>query len=98
MSKFYAMLGIGKKAGYILSGETACTQDIKRKKTSLLILAEDSSENTKNNFLKLCKKHNVKYIITGEKRKLGHAIGKDLTAMISIRNQSFSDAILNIIK
>lgn len=97
MDKFYAMLGIGKKAGYISSGETACIQDIKRKKTNLLILAEDSSENTQKSFLKLCEKNNIKYIIVGEKEKLGHSIGKNLTAIISIRDLNFSNAILNII-
>lgn len=97
MDKFYAMLGIGKKAGYVISGETACIQDIKRKKTSLLILAEDSSDNTKNTFLKLCKNNNIKYTITGDKETLGHAIGKNLTAVISIRNSSFSKAVVDTI-
>lgn len=98
MDKFYSMLGLGKKAGYISSGETSCIQDVKKKKTSLLILAEDSSENTKDTFLKLCRRNNIRYIITGEKEKLGHAIGKSLTAIISIRDLNFSNAILKIIK
>ena len=32
MDKFYSMLGLGKKAGYISSGETSCIQDVKKKR------------------------------------------------------------------
>lgn len=49
-------------------------------------------------FIYLCKKNNVKYVIFGDKKALGKAIGKDLIAIISINNLEFSRAILNYIE
>ena len=95
MNRSYSMLGLGKKAGYIISGETGCTQEIKRKKTKLIILADDASDNTKDRFEGLCKKHNIEYVYFGDKANLGKAIGKELTAVISIRDLKFSKVMLN---
>ncbi len=97
MNKVYSLLGLGKKAGYIVAGETGCIQEIKRKKAKLIILAKDTSDNTKDRFDGLCEKHKIKYICFGEKANLGKAIGKELTAVISIRDLKFSNAILNSI-
>lgn len=97
INKLYSMLGIGKKAGYIVLGETGCTQSIKKNKCKLAILSSDASENTKDKITSLCENNNVKYVIIGTKEELGNAVGKGLSSMICITNHSFSEVIINII-
>lgn len=97
MDKFYSLLGLGKKARYLVSGETACIQDIKKNKCKLLIIAKDASENTKEKFVNLSNKRNVKCVLFGNKESLGKAIGKEITALISINDSNFSMAILKLL-
>lgn len=98
IDKFYSMLGIGKKAGYIVLGETGCIQSIKRGKSKLVILASNASDNTKDRIIPLCKKHNVEYYIFGEKEQLGYAVGKSLSSIISITDLKFSHVIKDLIE
>jgi len=97
MKKFLSMLGIGKKAGLIVSGEMSCIQSIKERKSKLLIIALDASNNTKKKFYSLCKKEKVKFIEIGLKEELGIAIGKGLTSVISVNDEAFSKALVKII-
>lgn len=97
MKKMLSMLGIGRKAGLIVSGEMGCTKSINEGKSKLLILASDASYNTKNKFIGLCDKKNVKYFEIGLREDLGTAIGKGLTSVISIRDEAFSKALVKII-
>ncbi|MTI48037.1 L7Ae/L30e/S12e/Gadd45 family ribosomal protein [Sporosalibacterium faouarense] len=97
MNKVYSMLGLGRKAGYIVSGETGCIQEVKRNKSHLIIIAEDSSANTKKKFTRLCENNDVKYAIFGKKEDLGSAIGKELTAILSIGDEKFSQVILDML-
>lgn len=91
------MLGIGRKAGLIISGEMGCTQALKEGKSRLLIIAMDASNNTKVKFQSMCNQRKTKYIEIGEKEELGEAIGKGLSSVISINDEAFSKAILKII-
>jgi len=97
MNKFYSMLGIGKKAGFIISGETGCLQAIKKSKCKLLILASDASDNTKDRFMSLCSKNNIRLIIFGYKAELGSAIGKGLTSIVAVVDDRFSNTLLGVI-
>lgn len=98
MNKLYSMLGIGKKAGFIISGETGCIQAIKHSKCKSLILAQDASDNTKDRFISLCKKKQIKYYIIGSKSEIGNAIGKSFTSTICIVDNRFSNTILDLIE
>ena len=48
--RIYAMLGLCMKAGKLAYGSDMCEEKIKAGKVSVLIVAEDASENTKNKF------------------------------------------------
>ncbi|MFA5523362.1 MAG: ribosomal L7Ae/L30e/S12e/Gadd45 family protein [Tissierellales bacterium] len=97
MKKLLSMLGIGRRAGLIISGEMGCTQSLKEGKSKLLILAYDSSNNTKSKFKSLCSQKKVKVIELGLKEELGTSIGKGLTSVISINDEAFSKALIRII-
>ena len=48
--KVYGLLGLATKAGKIVFGTESCLDMIAKKKVKLIIVAEDSSERTINNF------------------------------------------------
>ena len=97
MNKFYSMVGIGKKAGFIVSGETGCVQAIKKSKCKLMILASDASDNTKDRFISLCRRNNIKLITIGSKADLGNAIGKSFISTAGVIDERFSSTLLEAI-
>ncbi len=98
INKLYSMLGIGKKAGLIVLGETGCVQSIKKNKSKLVILSVDASDNTKDKIITLCDFHKVKYYTVGNKQELGYSVGKNLSSIISITDLKFSEVIADIIE
>lgn len=94
MNKFISLLGIGMKAGYITAGETGVDIDIKKKKSSLVIIAKNASKNTKNKFINLCNSNNIKYLIISDKESLGQILGKGYVAVVSVKDKQFSSALL----
>ncbi|WP_066507436.1 L7Ae/L30e/S12e/Gadd45 family ribosomal protein [Abyssisolibacter fermentans] len=96
-NKFYSMLGIGKKAGYIKAGETPCVDSIKKGKGYLLIIAEDASDNTKKKFTNLSDKNNLSYHIVGSKELIGRSIGKELISTIVVCNKQFSSVLEDLL-
>ena len=71
----YRLLGLCMKAGRLLSGSEQVKTAVKDGKGILLILAEDSSERTKEEYIRLAKLSGITWRIFGEKEKLGHAVG-----------------------
>ena len=93
--KVYSFLGLIQKSGLISSGDDTVERDIKKHTCKLLVIAEDSSENTRKRFENMAKHHNVKYIYFGTKGELGGSIGKGERAVISIRDENLSKGFLN---
>lgn len=90
----YMFLGLIKKAGRLSSGDETVEIDIKKGKCKLLVIANDSSENTKKRFENLAKRHNINYVTYGEKNELGLSIGKGPTAVVSINDFGFASEFL----
>ncbi|GMQ56953.1 hypothetical protein AN1V17_13470 [Vallitalea sediminicola] len=66
---------------------------VKNETAKLVIIATDSSKNTKKLFNNICFTHKVKLIEFGTKEDLGKAIGKDIRASIGILDDGFANAI-----
>lgn len=88
--KFLTMLGFAQKSGNLMSGENTVEMFIPRRKISLVIIAEDASDNTKEKFIKLSTRFSVPYIVYGDRESLSHAIGKYNRAVYGISNKKFS--------
>lgn len=82
------------KAGRLLSGSEQVKTAVKDGKGILLILAEDSSERTKEEYIRLAKLSGITWRIFGEKEKLGHAVGKGIRAVILISDSGFGTSLL----
>lgn len=90
----YRLLGLCMKAGRLLSGSEQIKTAVKDGKGILLILAEDSSERTKEEYIRLAKLSGITWRIFGEKEKLGHAVGKCIRAAILISDSGFGTSLL----
>ena len=73
------MIGLAMKAGKVASGEFSTEKAVKEHKAYMVIVADDSSDNTKKNF--------------SNKEELGHAIGKEFRASLAILDEGFKNSI-----
>lgn len=93
--KILSMLGLAKKAGKITSGAPLCEKDIKSKKSKLIIISTDTSENSKKSIIDACQYYKIEYIEYSDKEMLGKSIGTDgFRTVISINDKNFADAVL----
>lgn len=90
----YSMLGLCMKAGRLLSGSEQIKSAVKDRKGVLLILAEDSSERTKGEYIRLAEFSGMTWRVFGEKEKLGHAVGKGMRTAILISDSGFGKSLL----
>ena len=69
---------------------------IKKNKVKLIIVAEDSSDRTKDKFNKLSESYNIPIIINGAIEVLSKAIGKSNKAILGIEDINLSNEIQKI--
>ena len=87
------MLGLAQKAGKVASGEFSTEKAIKSGKASIVIVADDSSDNTKKMFKKMCDYYKVPVYYYSDKETLGHAIGKQFRASLAVIDEGFGKQI-----
>ena len=87
------LIGLAMKAGKICFGADSVEETRIKQKVKLLIISEDSSERTKNKFIKLCEKYNIPVIIDGNIDVLSKTIGKSNKAIIGIKDINFAESI-----
>ena len=92
--RVYQFLGLGQKAGYILSGDTQIRDGVRRGKGKLLILATDAARRTAENYEALSAAHHIPVCCFGEKEALGHILGKTERTALLITDMKFSKAVL----
>lgn len=68
-------------------------KEVKSRKAALVIVAEDSSDNTKKKFRNMCEYYKVPIHFYGDKDTLGHAMGKEFRASLAILDEGFADGI-----
>ena len=94
--KILGSIGLSAKAGKISFGADSVETQIRKRKINLVIIAENSSERTKDKFKKLSEENDIPYIIVGEIDELSKAIGKSNKAIIGIKDLNLSKEIQKI--
>lgn len=84
---------MAQKAGKVASGEFSTEKAVKIGKATMVIVAEDSSDNTKKMFSNMCEFYQVPIYIYSNKEELGHAIGKQFRASLAILDEGFKNTI-----
>ncbi len=91
--KVFGLLGLAKKAGKVVSGESAVKESVRFSKAHLVIIACDASENTEKGITDSCSYYGVKHFKYSTKEELGHAIGNNFNAAVAVTDKGFSNSI-----
>lgn len=94
--KILGLMGLSARARRIAFGADSVETEIKKRKVNLIVVADDSSDRTKNNFIKLSEEFNVPIIIGGSIEELSKAIGKANKAIVGIKDLHISKEIQKI--
>lgn len=97
-NRLYSFIGLIQKAGKLSSGDAGVEINTKKGKCSLIILAEDASDNIKNKFINLAEQYNVPYVYFGTKENLGQCIGKSDRAVLAVADENFAKSFLDRIQ
>ncbi len=94
--KILSLLSIAEKGGNVKSGEFLAEESVKRGSSFLVIVADDASENTKKRFRNMCDYYRVPFICYSDRESLGHAIGKEFRASVSVIEQGLAKKIIGL--
>ncbi len=93
--KLLRLLGLARRAGELTYGQTAVTNEIKKRHTKLLLFARDLNPKTKQAIL--CDCHNIKELtLPYSMEEIGYAIGTKPTGVLSVNNENFRKGILEV--
>ena len=96
--KILNMIGLAQKAGKVASGEFSTEKAVKTGKAYTVIVADDSSDNTKKMFSNMCTYYKVPIHFFSDKESVGHAMGKEFRASLAILDEGFAKGILKALK
>lgn len=96
--KVFRYLGLAKRSGNLISGYNTCIHYINKKKVKLIIISEDTTENTKSKFIQLATSNNIEYMAWGLKDKLSHSVGMNNRSVFGITDDNFANVIAEEIK
>ena len=96
-NKIYGLLGLCSKAGKLTFGTEATEEAILKRNIYFIVIANDSSEKTKNKFKTICERNNINFIIYGTIDENSRAVGKDNKAILGIKDRNLANAIKKII-
>ena len=89
-SKVERLIGLATGAGKVITGLELCEKAVKTGKAKLVILTNETSENSKKVFIN--SKVDIIYLET--KEDLGRCTGKETRSVAVITDKNFSTAVL----
>ena len=88
-----SLISLATKAGKTASGEFCTEKEVKSGRASLVIVADDASDNTKKKFKNMCDFYQVPIYFYNDKDTLGHAMGKQFRASLAVLDEGFAKGI-----
>lgn len=95
-NKILGLIGLAARARKISFGADSVELQAQKRKVYLIILAQDSSERTKDKFQKISEKCKIPIIITQTIETLSRAIGKNNKAILGIEDVNLAKEIQKI--
>ena len=96
MDKVISMIGLATKAGKTVSGEFSVEKAIQGNKAHAVIVSVEASDNTKKMFTNMCAYYKVPIYLFGTKDELGHAMGKEFRASVSVEDAGFAKSMAGL--
>ncbi len=94
----FRIIGLSCRAGKAEVGEAKAEDRIKHKKSRLIIISKDASDNTKKKIKSLCQNGGVGFIEIGNREILGKFTGRESAVVLSINDESFAKRIKELAK
>lgn len=92
----YRMIGLATRAGRTVTGTEAGLRAIDRDKAWLVILAEDTAENTREQVKRAADRKQVSMAEFGSKEELGRWTGHPERAVVVLTDQGFAARIIEL--
>lgn len=92
---YYSAAGLARKAGKLISGTYACTDAAKRNRVKLIIVTEDTADNTFKKLSSVCENNKIKIVKYGESKILGKALCRNTIKIIGIIDSELAKLILS---
>ena len=96
--KVLSLLGLATRSRNVVSGEFSTEKSVKDGTARLVIVAEDASDNTKKEFTDMCRFYHVPLMVFGTKEELGHCMGKEIRASLSVTDEGFANSITRLLQ
>lgn len=95
--KLQSMFSLSKRAGKLLSGEVQVSNALSGKNASLIIVATDVSDNTKDSFRSKCNFYNVDFLEYGTRDEISALIGSHNKTVFCVTDVNFANNIKKLI-
>lgn len=92
------MLGLCKRAGKVVSGDTAVCNAIAKNKVNLIIMADDAAKRSKDKFVLLAKEKDIPVFYYSSKNELGVLLGKNPRTVVAITDEQLARGITGAIE
>ena len=96
--KLLSLIGLAKRARKVVSGEFSTEKSVKSGKSHMVIVSEEASDNTKKMFTNMCTHYKVPIYLFGTKDELGHAMGQEFRASLSVEDAGFPKSMVDRMK
>lgn len=93
--KALLMIGMARRANKASMGYEKCVDALRKKKSRLIIIARDASDNTRKSVHDSCRHYGVECIEYGSLEELGHITSSPVTAVVSINDDNLAKAVLD---
>lgn len=94
----FHLLGLGQRAGKIVSGDFAVRERLAKSKVKLLIIATNTSERIKGEYIRIGQSKKVTIRVAFTKDQLGSALGKSPRATVAILDSNFAQRIEGLLE
>ncbi|MGI6648242.1 MAG: L7Ae/L30e/S12e/Gadd45 family ribosomal protein [Bacillota bacterium] len=96
--KWKSLIGLGFRAGKVITGTEAVWSVLKKKRAYLVVVAEDASVRTKAEFLRACEEIGIPCIVLSKKEVLASCTGQSPRAVLAITDQQMARAVLRVVR
>ncbi len=91
------MIGLGQRAGKLISGEIAVKSALTRGSVKLLVIAADAAPNTQRELTRISSLKNVPTISYGSKELMGRLTGKSPRSAVAFTDKHMACGALGVI-
>ena len=84
-NKVFSMIGLATRARKVVSGEFSTEKSVKSGRSHMVIVSEEASD--------MCTHYKVPIYLFGTKEELGHAMGQEFRASLSVEDAGFAKTL-----